>query len=214
MILSVSRSIHSVPHPDLQIREITEQLGKKNCLIELPFTSETINIRDLTLYIKSQLNSIQRNVTDSVLQALSTCIYQQLDKQTQIFFLLRLVLNESYFSYLSQRKKKLDLTELHMEEILNAYIGKSKNFVQRKIMEDFSILIDHCERKFGPKICAFIFNYISSSQSAIHELELLDILSCNNDFFLEYFQKDLPKCLRFPPSLWLAVKHTLGKWNE
>ncbi len=65
-------------------------------------------------------------MTDSVLQALSTCIYQQLDKQSQIFFLLRLVLNESYFSYLSQRKKKLDLTELHMEEILNAYIGKRR----------------------------------------------------------------------------------------
>ncbi len=70
---------------------------------------------------------------------------------------------------------------------------------------------DHCERKFGPKICAYIFNYISSSQSAIHELELLDILSCNNEFFFEYFQKDLPKYLRFPPSLWTAVKYTLGK---
>jgi len=69
---------------------------------------------------------------------------------------------------------------------------------------------DHCERKFGPKICAFIFNYISSSQSAINELELLDILSSNNDFFIEYFQKDLPKRLRFPPSLWIAIKYTLG----
>lgn len=56
-----------------------------------------------------------------------------------------------------------------------------------------------------------IFNYISSSQSAIHELELLDILSCNNEFFLEYFQRDLPKHLRFPPSLWIAVKYALGK---
>jgi hypothetical protein len=101
-----------------------ERLGKDECVIELPFSSETINIRDLTSYIKSELNSIKRNVTDSVLQALSKCIYQQLDKQSQIFLLLRLVLNESYFSYLSQRKKKLDLTDLNMEEILNAYIGK------------------------------------------------------------------------------------------
>jgi len=124
--LSISRNIHSAPHSDIQIREAIDQLGKDDCLIELPFTSEIINIRDLSLYIKSELNSIKRNVTDSVLQALSTCIYQQLDKQSQIFFLLRLVLNESYFSYLSQRKKKLDLTELHMEEILNAYIGKRR----------------------------------------------------------------------------------------
>lgn len=101
-----------------------ERLEKDECIIELPFSIETINIRDLTSYIKSELNSIKRNVTDSVLQALSKCIYQQLDKQSQILFLLRLVLNESYFSYISQRKKKLDLTELNTEEILNAYIGK------------------------------------------------------------------------------------------
>jgi hypothetical protein len=118
-----------------------EQIGKDECIIELPFTSEIINIRDLTLYIQSELNSIKRNVTDSVLQALSTCIYQQLDKQSQIFFLLRLVLNESYFSYLSQRKKKLDLTELNMEEILNAYIGKIKrNFLDKKNKKYYFIL--------------------------------------------------------------------------
>ena len=99
-------------------------------MIELPFTSEIINIRDLSFYMKSELNLIRRNVTDSVLQALSTSIYQQLDKQSQLFYLLRLVLNDSYFSYHSQRKKKLDLTDLHMEEILNAYIG------QRNISEE------------------------------------------------------------------------------
>ena len=101
-----------------------ERLEKDGCIIELPFSVETINIRDLTLYIKSELSSIQRNVTESVLQALSKCIYQQLDKQSQIFFLLRLVLNESYFSYISQQKKKLDLSELNTEEILAAYLGK------------------------------------------------------------------------------------------
>jgi len=118
-----------------------EKIGKDECVIELPFTSEIINIRDLTLYIQSELNSIKRNVTDSVLQALSTIIYQQLDKQSQIFFLLRLVLNESYFSYLSQRKKKLDLTELNMEEILNAYIGKRKKRERERIVSKKKICV-------------------------------------------------------------------------
>jgi hypothetical protein len=72
------------------------------------------------------------------------------------------------------------------------------------------LIKDRCEQKFGRKICSFIFNYISSSQSAISEIELLDILSCNNEFFLEYFPTDLPKHLRFPPSLWIAVKNVLG----
>jgi len=64
---------------------------------------------------------MQRNLTDSVLQNLSKCVYQQIDKQSNIFYLLRLVLNENY---LSQQKKNLDLTGLNIEEILNTYIGK------------------------------------------------------------------------------------------
>lgn len=141
MILSVSRNIHSTPHTDAQIRQTIEQLEKNNSIIELPFTSEMINIRDLSLYIKSELNSIKRNVTESVLQALSMSIYQQVDKQSQIFFLLRLVLNESYFSYLSQRKKKLDLTELHMDDILNAYIGKRETIRWKEDVKDFLLQI-------------------------------------------------------------------------
>jgi len=187
-----------------------EELIKSQSIVELPFTSEMINIRDLTAYIRAELNAIKRNVTDSVLQALSTSVYQQLDKQNQLFFLLRLVLNESYFSYLLQRKKKLDLSDLNIEEILNAYLGKKNHLHECNFLFSFK---DHCERKFGPSICSSIFNYISSSQSAIHELELIDILSCNNEFFFEYFQKDLPKHLRFPPSLWIAVKSILGKSN-
>jgi hypothetical protein len=67
------------------------------------------------------LKSIQRNLTDLVLENLSKSIYEQLDKQSQIFYLLRLVLNENY---LSQQKKKLDLIDLNIDEILNTYIGK------------------------------------------------------------------------------------------
>ncbi|CAF0919781.1 unnamed protein product [Rotaria sordida] len=191
VILSVSRSVHLSSSYDIQIREMIERIEKENSLIELPFLSESITNQDLTTYIKTELNSIQQNINDSALQALSKCIYQQLDKQSYIYYLLRLILNESYFSCLSQQKKQLNLTNLNIDEILNAYI-------------------DHCEQKFGRKICSFIFNYISSSQSAIAEIELLDILSCNNEFFLEYFPKDLPKHLRFPPSLWIAIKYILG----
>ena len=103
-----------------------ERLEKHDCIIELPFTSETIQMAELSLYIKSELSALKRNVTDSVVQALSKCIYQQIDKQSQIFFLLRLIFNESYLSYLSQRKKKLDLTELNIDQILHAYTGNHR----------------------------------------------------------------------------------------
>ncbi|CAF0782326.1 unnamed protein product [Adineta ricciae] len=191
VILSVSRSVHSTSTCDVQIREMVDRIEKENCLIELPLTSEFIHLTDLTSYIKSELNAIQRNVSESVLQTISKSAYLQLDKQSQIFFLLRLALNETYLNYLSQERRKLDFTNLSLDDVLNAYI-------------------DYCEQRFGLKICSYIFNYISSSQAAISEIELLDILSCNNELFLEYFPRDLPKYLRFPPSLWIAIKHVLG----
>ena len=190
-----------------------DRIEKENCLIELPLTSEYVNLTDLTSYIKSELNAIQRNVPESILQTISKSAYLQLDKQSQIFFLLRLALNETYLSYLSQERRKLDFTNLSLDDVLNAYIGKFKSFHRYfcRILVLFCVMTDYCEQRFGPKICLYVFNYISSSQAAISEVELLDILSCNNELFLEYFPQDLPKYLRFPPSLWIAIKHVLGK---
>lgn len=128
VILSANRTIHSSLQQDPQIQSAIENLERNQCIVELPFSNETINPQDLTVYIKSELNSIKRNVTDSVVQALSKSVYQQIERQPQIFFLLRLVFNESYFSYLSQRKKKLDLTDLNVDQILNAYTGSADRF--------------------------------------------------------------------------------------
>jgi hypothetical protein len=130
VILSASRNLQSASNLDAQIREAFERLQKNECIIELPLPSESIEMQELSLYIKNELTALKRNVTDSVVQALSKCIYQQIDSQSQIFFLLRLVFNESYLSYLSQRKKKLDLTELNLDQILNAYTGKQKHSEQ------------------------------------------------------------------------------------
>lgn len=125
MILSVSRSVHAASSYDAHIRDLLGRIEKENCLIELPFASDVIALSDLTLYIKAQLNTIQQTVGESHLQALARSVYQQLDKQTQIFYLLRLILHESYFSYLAQERRKLDLTNLNLDEILNAYIGRT-----------------------------------------------------------------------------------------
>lgn len=75
----------------------------------------------MTVYLKSEFNLIHRNLSETILQNLSKSIHQQLDNQTHIFYLLRLVL---YESYLSQQKKKFDFTDLNLDDILNAYIGK------------------------------------------------------------------------------------------
>lgn len=56
-----------------------------------------------------------------------------------------------------------------------------------------------------------MFNYITASHHGLTEMEIVDLLSCSNDFFIEYYSNtDLPAILRFPIALWLVVKHQLG----
>lgn len=56
-----------------------------------------------------------------------------------------------------------------------------------------------------------IFNYITAAHNGITEMEIIDLLSCNNEFFTEFYSSsDLPLILRFPATLWLLVKFHLG----
>jgi hypothetical protein len=65
---------------------------------------------------------------------------------------------------------------------------------------------------FNPKIVSYIFNYLTAAHNGLTEMELIDILSCNNDFFFDYYTHlRLPINLRFPIALWLFIKHELGK---
>ena len=42
-------------------------------------------------------------------------------------------------------------------------------------------------------------------------MELFDILSCNNEFFFDYYTHlNLPKNFRFPTALWIFIKNELG----
>lgn len=122
MILSVSRSIQSTPSFDPQIRDKFDKIEKQNCFIELPLISETILQRDLISYLKIEFNSCQRYISDSMLSNLSKTFHEQIDKQSQIFYLLRLVLYETYLS----QKPTFNFNHLELEDILNTYIGKNK----------------------------------------------------------------------------------------
>ena len=68
------------------------------------------------------------------------------------------------------------------------------------------------ETIFNSKIVSYIFSYITASHNGLTEMELFDILSCNNEFFFDYYTHlYLPSNLRFPLALWVFVKHELGE---
>ena len=75
-------------------------------------------------------------------------------------------------------------------------------------------ILEIIENKFNNKMISLIFNYITAAHNGITEMELIDLLSCNNEFFTEYYTcVELPNILRFPINLWLLVKYHLGKKN-
>ncbi|KAL5018424.1 hypothetical protein ScPMuIL_004146 [Solemya velum] len=66
------------------------------------------------------------------------------------------------------------------------------------------------EKMFGLELIATIVRYISLSLCGLTEVELLDILSCNNDILLTSFPVDLPCILRFPYTLWVQIRDEFG----
>jgi hypothetical protein len=70
---------------------------------------------------------------------------------------------------------------------------------------------DQLEKKFKSKTLCSVLNYITASHNGVTEMELVDLLSCNNEFFSDYYDGfGLPAILRFPTYLWLLIKYQLG----
>ncbi|XP_069122816.1 protein qui-1-like isoform X2 [Argopecten irradians] len=66
------------------------------------------------------------------------------------------------------------------------------------------------EQSLGAKLIRAICRYITLSKDGLSEMEILDVLSCNNDVLLDTIPIELTKNLRFPFHKWLHVKEELG----
>lgn len=67
------------------------------------------------------------------------------------------------------------------------------------------------EQTVGAKPVRALCRYITLAKEGLSEVEILDLLSCNNDLLLEIYPQDIPKILRFPFQTWLHIKDELGK---
>ena len=74
----------------------------------------------------------------------------------------------------------------------------------------FSIL----DEKYGKPLIGQISRYLLASQDGLTELELLDLLSCNDGVINYCYPTTLPDIVRFPSSLWLQIEKDLGKEKD
>ena len=69
---------------------------------------------------------------------------------------------------------------------------------------------DRLEKKYGYEMISQIARYFISCWHGLTEMELMDILSCNNTLLLKVFLVSLPPILRFPFYLWSELRQELG----
>lgn len=110
-------------HP---IREFIERLENNHALVELPFSTHFVDQRELSTYIKNELNDLQFNLSEFSTQNFVKTVHQNIENYPQIFYLLRLILQKTY---LLNKKNLNDWTQLNLEDILNVYIGNEEIFL-------------------------------------------------------------------------------------
>ena len=197
----------------------------ENYLFELPIQIKKTgdSALDLNTYIKSEFQKNGRNITDEQLQIMlkyfnSSTKTNNLDNNENS----DPNKNGTTVNNTSANNNESQINNFpYLNFVINEIISNRSNLDLRKVfnedrfpknLESFILFrISNLEKKFNSKLLSLIFNYITASHNGITELELLDLLSCNNDFFTEYYSnKELPSMLRFPLAIWLLIKYQLS----
>lgn len=72
------------------------------------------------------------------------------------------------------------------------------------------LLFQHIEERHGAILTTHVLRYITAARFGLTELELMDILSCDDELLTMIYPYHLPEVLRFPHRLWTAMRKDLG----
>lgn len=101
---------------------------------------------------------------------------------------------------------------LAVEEVLTQNAEQQQYEILPSTLEKLVLArFKRIESIYGKDIIGHIMRYLTSSYKGITELELLDILSCNNDIMLSVLSLDSLSFLRFPLDIWNEIRSELGK---
>ena len=76
-------------------------------------------------------------------------------------------------------------------------------------------LFTRLEHRYGQKLISFCVGYLTVSDGGLTEIELEDVLSCNNDVLDEVFAYHNPPVegiVRLPPLLWARIHHDIAEY--
>ncbi|XP_070545412.1 protein qui-1-like [Ptychodera flava] len=71
-------------------------------------------------------------------------------------------------------------------------------------------IFQHLEERYGSNVIQHMMRYLTAPNHGITEVELLDLLTCNDEVINTVYPQHLPPVLRFPHRLWASIKRDLG----
>ncbi|XP_071953424.1 NACHT and WD repeat domain-containing protein 2-like [Antedon mediterranea] len=82
------------------------------------------------------------------------------------------------------------------------------------ISDAITALFVMLEEKHGQFLTSTILRYLTCGHNGVTELELLDLLSCNDNLLHYIYPDSLPSPLRFPYQIWAGFKRDVGSLLE
>ena len=162
---------------------LTNQVSHEKHLVAMP----ELPIEQLRALVSSSLEQNQRKLTPEQLEVILGAIKPRV---TPLY--VELLIQEALC--------------WSCHEQLNGTAGPSCT-----LEEAVALRFDTLEKRYGEELIASIARYLSSANYGLTEMELLDMLSCNNDILLLTYPKDLPTLLRFPHTVWQRIRNDMGK---
>ncbi len=224
-----SININTVP---LFLHYFNEKLSNEteNYLFELPIQLKKTEAHEINNYITNELSRHDRKLKEDQIQDLVAKIFfsnssmnQSMKQHSTEGNNNNITLSSaSFLSSNFDEKNTVFFMNLLCKELISSnkmnnnaealLLKNDDNYIFPTGLESFlRQKFDYLETKFNLKTLKSIFNYITAARNGITEMELIDLLSCNNEFFSHYYSNtDLPRILRFPIYQWLLIKYQLN----
>jgi hypothetical protein len=161
--------------------------------IKSHYLSEYLHLKSCIGIIKSNLSQNNRNLTTSQWDYITKIITA--NKSISIFFLI--LINKLIIKWTSNQ------VEGQINDIYCYFLGNTTICLINQIF-------DHIEIEYGTLIIKTVCNLITFSRVGLNNIELIDILSMDNELMLYISNKYKPDIVkRFPSYLWFQIKNEL-----
>lgn len=165
--------------PEKKIMEKLKVFLHQDCFLELPLMPRATGEEIIVKFLQQR----KRKITNS--------------QKRELLFKFSKVSSPLYLNLLLQSALKWP-----------SYFEVDSDQIPDSVHAAISYLFERLEGKFGKKLVEYALGYMTVSMNGLTELELIDVLSCNNEVLNTVFENNDPpsrKIINFPSFVWARI---------